>query len=57
MAGAWLSDFSRTCRLPDFDLEKHIEQLRKGNGNKGPAVGSGEQGSRGVALEGGSQPP
>jgi len=33
-AGAWLTGFSRECRQPDFDLQKHIDMLKK-NGSSG----------------------
>jgi len=32
-AGAWLYDFSRECREPDFSLAKYLEKVAKGNGN------------------------
>jgi hypothetical protein len=35
LAGAWLNDFSRVCREPDFELGKYIEKIKDdGNGTE-----------------------
>lgn len=33
LAGAWVTDFTRACREPEFDLEKYIDKLNHNNGN------------------------
>lgn len=30
LAGEWLNQFNRECRKPDFDLGKHIDEIKKG---------------------------
>ena len=41
LAGAWLTDFSRESRKPDFDLGTHIENLTKNNGSASAEAGRG----------------
>jgi hypothetical protein len=45
LAGAWLTDFTRLCRDPKFELGKYIEKLSNNNGNgseaSSPAHGKG----------------
>lgn len=44
-AGFWLTDFTRECIQPDFDLQKHIEKIAKNgsNGTAQPATIHGRQ--------------
>jgi len=37
-AGAWLNDFSRVCREPDFELGEYIDKINKNNGNGAEAA-------------------
>jgi len=44
-AGSWLTGFSHECRQPGFDLQKHIESLRK-NGSSGNGTTVAGRGQR-----------